>query len=329
MEARKIYISGGSTYVISLPKKWVEKEKLKAGDSVTVTTREGSVIIEPGIKHREPAAVEILASQLDSPDALQHLVIAYYLVGYDTIRVRLDSEESKYREALRETLDYLVGAEVLEDTGDALTIEVLLDPGKMQTLQVLQRVHVICNSMLADVIQGLKNVDAAPVKDVPAREREVDRLYFLVVRQLKSAVRYQQLSETLGISNQRDALGYRIAVKSFERIADHLENIAQNFVAGHEGTWEGYGDFAEIVGRIYELAAKSFFTRNGETAEAVFGDVRKLEQQRATLMNRLFQRKKNVQDALTKKTVLDSLSRIANYSSDIAEITINMSVKVP
>lgn len=329
MEARKIYVSGGSTYVISLPKKWVKKEGLKAGDSVTVTTREGSIIIEPGVKQRAPAIVEILVSNLETPDALQHLIIAYYLVGYDTIRVKLDSRKSEYREALSETLDYLVGAEILEDTGETLTVEVLLDPGKMQTLQVLQRIHVICKSMLADIVRGLKSVDAAHLRDILAREKEVDRLYFLVVRQLKSAVRYQQMSERLGINNQRDALGYRIAVKSFERIADHLDNIAQNLATGNVKGWEGYGEFAETVGEIYELAARSFFARDKKMAESVFVDVRRLENQRASLSNRLFQKKTSVQDALTKKAVLDSLSRIANYSSDVAEITINMSVEVP
>jgi phosphate uptake regulator len=36
METRKVYVSGGSTYVISLPKKWVRKTDLKAGDSLEI-----------------------------------------------------------------------------------------------------------------------------------------------------------------------------------------------------------------------------------------------------------------------------------------------------
>jgi phosphate uptake regulator len=328
METRKIYVSGGSTYVISLPKKWVKREKLKAGDSIAVKIQEGSIILEPAVGHRETAVAEVSVKQLDSADALRHLLIAYYLVGYDTIRVKLDSSKSNYRETLRQTLDYLIGAEVLEDTGDAITVEVLLDPSRMQTLQALQRIHVICKSMLADVIKTLKNRDTNALKDISTREREIDRLYFLVVRQLKSAVRYQQISDRLGIKNQRDSLGYRIVVKSFERIADHLNNISQNYIAV-SGGWREYGDFAELVGKIYTGAAKAFFSRDKENAEKVFKDVRKLERQRAILSNQLFQGQTNVQDVLAKRAVLDSLSRIADYSSDISEITINMSIEVP
>ncbi len=36
--------------------------------------------------------------------------------------------------------------------------------------------------------------------------------------------------EKLGIENQRDCLGYRIAVKALERIADHIENIAKSYI---------------------------------------------------------------------------------------------------
>jgi len=229
VEARKIYISGGSTYVISLPKKWVVKEELKAGDSLAVNIQEGRLVIEPSTKYHEPVSTEIRVSQLSSADALGRLLIANYLVGYDTIHIKLDKESSKYRGAIGETLGYLIGAEVLEDTGNRVTIEVLLDPSRMQTLQVLQRMHVICRSMLNDIISGLKSNDNSSMKDVQAREKEVDKLYFLVVRQLKSAVRYHQVSERLGITNQRDALGYRIVVKSFERIADHLALIANTF----------------------------------------------------------------------------------------------------
>ena len=34
IETRKVQITGGSTYVISLPKKWINKVKIKSGDGI-------------------------------------------------------------------------------------------------------------------------------------------------------------------------------------------------------------------------------------------------------------------------------------------------------
>ena len=50
------------------------------------------------------------------------------------------------------------------------------------------------------------------------------------MRQLKSAVEFQQIAEKLGIESQRDCLGYRIVVKVLERIADHIENMGKSYI---------------------------------------------------------------------------------------------------
>ncbi|NOZ76732.1 MAG: hypothetical protein GXO65_03460 [Euryarchaeota archaeon] len=54
-----------------------------------------------------------------------------------------------------------------------------------------------------------------------------------------------------------------------------------------------------------------------------------VERTHLQMTNRLFMEKGGVQESLLKWTMLDSLSRIAGYSTDIAEIAVNMSVKVP
>lgn len=59
METRKVYVSGGSTYVISLPKKWVKKTDLKAGDSLLVTEQGGSLLVGASIREKISATKEV------------------------------------------------------------------------------------------------------------------------------------------------------------------------------------------------------------------------------------------------------------------------------
>jgi phosphate uptake regulator len=82
----------------------------------------------------------------------------------------------------------------------------------------MRRIHLIIKSMLTDAVKVLEQGDEQLARDIITREREVDRLYFLVIRQLKSAVQYQQIAEKLGIENQRDSLG---------RIASYSSDIAE------------------------------------------------------------------------------------------------------
>ena len=332
MEARKVYVSGGSTFVISLPKKWVRKTNLKPGDSLVVTEHGSSLLIETSVIEKESRTKEIKISQITSSEALERTLIAYYLVGYDTIKIKLDRKDHlAYRESIRNTLDYLIGVEIVEDTNESMTLEIMLDYKRMSTLQILQRMFSIDRSMLLDLGKALKTMDIGLAKDVIVREKEIDRLYFLVVRQLKSAVEYQQIAEKLGIESQRDCLGYRIVVKVLERIADHIENIAKNYIKLYEvqkGTQlNDYIDLNNNLVATFEKAIQSLFTRNGEMAETVFRELKKIERSQSDISKGLF-KIEDIQSAILMKTMLDSLGRIASYSGDIAEVAINMSTEV-
>ncbi len=332
MEARKVYVSGGSTYVISLPKKWVKKTNLKPGDSLVVTEHGSSLLIETSVIEKESRTKEIKISQITSSDALERTLIAYYLVGYDTIKIKLDRKDHlAYREIIRNILDYLIGVEIVEDTNEAMTLEIMLDYKRMSTLQILQRMFSIARSMLLDLGKALKTMDIGLAKDVIVRENEIDRLYFLVVRQLKSAVEYQQIAEKLGIESQRDCLGYRIVVKVLERIADHIENIAKSYIKLSEvqkGTQlNDYIDLNNNVVATFEKAVQSLFTRNDEMAETVFHELKKVEKSQSDISKGLF-KIEDIQSAILMKAMLDSLGRIASYSGDIAEVAINMSTEV-
>jgi phosphate uptake regulator len=332
MEARKVYVSGGSTYVISLPKKWVKKTNLKPGDSLVVTEHGSSLLIETSVIEKESRTKEIKISQITSSEALERILIAFYLVGYDTIKIKLDRKEHlAYREIIRNILDYLIGVEIVEDTNEAMTLEIMLDYKRMSTMKILQRMFSIDRSMLLDLGKALKTMDIGLAKDIIVREKEIDRLYFLVVRQLKSAVEYQQVAEKLGIESQRECLGYRIVVKVLERIADHIENIAKSYIKLFEVQKETQlNDFIDLNNNLvvtFEKAVQALFTRNDEMAETVFHELKKVDKSQSDISKELF-KIEDIQSAILMKAMLDSLGRIASYSGDIAEVAINMSAEV-
>jgi phosphate uptake regulator len=329
METRKVYVSGGSTYVISLPKKWVKKTNLKAGDSLVVTEQGSSLLFETSVIEKESRVKEIKISQVPTSEALARIIIANYLVGYDTLKIKLDRKDNLlYREAVRNILDYLIGIEIVEDTEDSIILEIMVDYKRMMTMQLLQRMFAINRSMLLDLGKALGTCDIGLAKDVIVREREVDRLYFLVVRQLKSAVEHQQIAEKLGIKYQRDCLGYRIIVKVLERIADHIENIAKSYIklceTQKELKLEEFIKLNNSTIAIFEKSVDSLFSRNISLAEKIFEELKEVKKRHSDISNRLLQ-PENIQSAILQKTMLDSLGRIASYSGDIAEIAINMS----
>ena len=124
-------------------------------------------MIETSVIENESRTKEIKISQIISSDALERLLIAFYLVGSDTIKIKLDRKDNlSYREIIRKVLDYLIGVEIVEDTNEEMTLEIMLDYKRMSTKQILQRMFSIDRSMLLDLDKALKNMDIGLAKDI-------------------------------------------------------------------------------------------------------------------------------------------------------------------
>ncbi|MFQ5800919.1 MAG: PhoU domain-containing protein, partial [Candidatus Hydrothermarchaeales archaeon] len=130
---------------------------------------------------------------------------------------------------------------------------------------------------------------------------------------------------------QREALGFRIVVKSFERISDHIENLVLNYLELLKEPVEL--DMArEMMTGVIELledSSKSIFRKDQRLASEVFQSLNETKKRYQEASNLIFTKELSLPAAIHYKGMLDSLSRIADYASDIAEIAINMSVAVP
>jgi phosphate uptake regulator len=332
METRKVYKSGGSTLVVSLPKRWAKKVGIKEGDSILVRELEGSLSLSAGESENPPNRAVIDTANLQSREDLKLLIISYYLAGYNNIIVKFDARQRlEYKKNIRDVTGFLMGLEIGEEYENHVLLEVFLDQERISTAQALKRMYLIIHSMLKDAKEFVEKRDPALGRDIITREKEVDRLYFLIVRQLKSAVRYSLSAERLGIKEQREPLGFRIVVKSFERISDHIENLVRNYLElkQEEVDLEKVEEMMIGVIGIFEDSSKSIFTKDQRLALGLFKPLEDFKKVYQEASSHIFAKELSVPAAIYYKGVLDSLSRIADYSSDIAEIAINMSVRVP
>ena len=81
-EVRKIQFTGRSSYIVSLPKKWIEEMDLKAGDTVTVIRQvNNALLILPNTvtKSSKTGEAVVITSQNQTADSLKRMVISIYL----------------------------------------------------------------------------------------------------------------------------------------------------------------------------------------------------------------------------------------------------------
>src|SRR5919198_2495570 len=231
-EVRKIQFTGRSTYIISLPKRWMEEMNLKPGDPVNIVREaNNSLSVVPHIEGFSNLVNEATALVLynDGVDSLKCKIVSVYLAGYKIIHLKSKTGRINpaQRDAVREVVRRnLVGTEIITDSSDVITIQVLLTLPELSVNTAVRRMFLIASSMHKDAMSSLAELNYELAKEVIKSDDEVDRFSLYILRNLVMATQNERILREIGLKSPADCLSYRVAVKSIERIADHASGIA-------------------------------------------------------------------------------------------------------
>ena len=321
MEFRKVQMTRGGTFFITLPKEWAISNGVSRGSIVaSLVTPDGKLIIDPKY-HIEPAP---RLSVVKPSPLLRREIISKYLLGYDVISVEAkDRITPEYRDIVKQVSSRLVGLEIIEENYSKIVMQCLLEPSALSPEKILRREHLIASGMCKDAVTALIEGDAQLARNVIARDNEVDRLYFLLVRVLRTVIQNPGLSEKLNI-HPIDCLDYRLTASLIETVADQSSQIAEyaikfgNLKFTDEILKEIHSLF-KIIYESYESAVAAFLSHNIFLAESVRNNktaIEELNRKIESLANSLSLER--VQDLIA---VLSLLNHIYDNSVDISDLT--------
>ena len=337
-EKRRIQMTGGSTLIVSIPIAWAREMGVSQGDEVTLTQkRDKSILLRPKSKiKRDTSKATIQLIPNEPPENIVRLLIAHYLVGYDVITLASQKGFSaKDRKWIKDTIRLsLIGIEVVEESGDHLILQSLLNYTELTLPNAIQRMSKIIRSMQKDVILAMKEGDLDYAKDVIQRDSEVDRFYLLTVRQIKAAVRDPDLTKKIGIDQTRDCIGYRLIVKSLERVADHAEKIAVNILQIKDikrvsKVFPEILELGDLSQKVFDLSIDCLFKMDIKLANQTISEAKRAVNMESKIIEKVLNSKLGMVEKTCIRSALESLGRIAEYGADIAEVTINMSINGP
>ena len=335
-EYRKIQITGGSTYIISLPKKWTETNQIKKGDEVLVKEEEDaslSIISSKSEKKEEKDETFIQVSPDENQCAVMRKAISAYLVGYNILHIKTQSQKplgAQLRNYLKRFVrNYLVGTEIVIDSPTDLTLQVLLNYQELSVQSALRRMAIIAASMHREAVDSLGNLNHSAAKAIIETDREVNRFSLYIVRLLKLAVQNKRIVKEIGLDNPRQCLGYRLIAKSVERTADHATKIAENvlFLKDHLHTelLERINKLSTLAISMFEEAVEALFKRDYNLAETVIqkrNNIHRLEKDAVISSQSV-----KIEEIPNVRLLIESIRRTAEYASDICEVVLNLNVE--
>ncbi len=312
----------GSSILVSLPTEWIKNNKLRKGSIVPVdVNRDNTLSIFASESEAEPTKEATIQYSPASMESLVNQVYGAYLLGYDVIRVRA-SDAISYEDAERfkKAMRKLVGLEIVEEDGRNITSQFLLDPNTLDAEKILRRLNSLVAGMFRETMEAIRQKQNTVRKSIDARDDEVDRQYFLLVRLIRSAMMDQKLAGKLNLSNI-DILDYRIAANLLEGAGDYIVDLAslQNF--SHIDFVDKFVQAGELVEKMQEKAVAAYTNKNRSESIAVLGMYGKFKEVMNSIKDMSATAKgRSADSTIAVLNLTYSMDRIAKCWVDVADL---------
>ena len=329
---RKLQISGGSTYIVSFPKAWVEQMNLNAGDSVSMTKNDNNslTIFPNGDSGGLGKAVAVVGPK-DSDESIRRKIVAMYLAGYKSIKImakgiRLGPGQiSAIRSFARSSM---IGMEIIESNPEHVTIQTLTHLPELTFEVALRRMCTMTVDMHREALEALRTGDLEYAGEVVRLDDEMDRFTFYMLRNLTVAVGNAGMLQEMLLDSPVDCLYYRTVIARMERIADHAALIAKRvkYLAGpvEPDTIAKINGLSESVMKTFEGAVEALIRSDYHMAEDVSESVSRIGRIQEELMMSI---QDSTRNATVVKFVLEGIRRSAEYTMDIAEVVMDRNIR--
>jgi len=350
IEVRKVQMVGYSTFSVSLPKEWVKEVGIKPGDVVSVIRLDdGSLKIQPGISREEKPARRIVnVDRCDAPNLLRRIIVALYVIGADSIIITSKTGlTTKQIEEVKKAVSSLNGFGIVEQTSNYIAVQSFVDPTKFPIDGLLRRLHTITSYMLESSYKAIVKKSEDIVNEVLMAEEEMDKIYWMAVRQLLYASKRMDVAKKIGLENVMNIAGNRLVTKLIEKIGDYAENMAkqaqilvEKMAKGIELNQAHVEELERDTYRTLELYKNSFnslLNKDTILANNVINQSYDLERElneKSFLIPQEYLRKKGLlgedaaQIAFALRTYILSLAQVVNFSGTIAEVALNRSMEI-
>ena len=260
MDTRKLISFGTSSYVVSVPKQWVQDNKLKKGDLLHVEKRNEELVLSRNeVPQHEPLRISI-GTDGKTIERLRIEIISAYLNNYEIIEIygkQLEQEATQVKEIIRT----LSGLEVVQQTATRIIARDLINLREISITTLIRRVDNIIRSMLQDMVESFHQNHYESIYE---RDMEVNRLVFLAFRVIRVAMQNTKLARTLALS-PLELLYSKEIISKLENIGDQAKRIARHIKATSTLTAQEREDLRNLAVRLnadYFLVMKAYYKRD-------------------------------------------------------------------
>ncbi|RLE39185.1 hypothetical protein DRJ17_01525 [Candidatus Woesearchaeota archaeon] len=310
MQIRRLVKTGSASYTISLPKDWVERNKLKKGDILFVKENSAGEVIVTHKEKQDEQEIKEITIEIDNKDigTIRRETISAYINNYHLFNFIGKTLNEKLPE-VRKILDNFLALEIQEQTTTKLSAKDFLNLDEFSVNNTIRRMDMLNRSMLLDCKKVFKGEKIS--ESLRYRDFELDKLFFLMSRLIRSALSNQQKAKAFKITNV-EALSLWNIAKNIERVADSTKNLAKVLEEHDKKDIRNFENMFASLGDYYLKTIKAFFTNDRKLADRVIAEKEDIEKE----IDALKVTAKNYK-------VIDNLRQLATNIRNIGKIVLD------
>ena len=202
---RKIILMAGKTCVVSLPKKWVQAQGIKKGDSVEVEEQQGYVRVL--VSRAAPQGSSVAVDLTGTAPMTSRIIAALFKAGHDSIEATYSSAEEL--EAVHHVLHQgMLGFEIVHQGKKSVVLKKVSTAHVEEFDTLRNRLLVVVKSLAEESLEAVRTHDTPWLQALVVRDKEINRL---------SDVCRRMMSQQVGV--RKNCQQY-VIIEVLEKLAD-------------------------------------------------------------------------------------------------------------
>jgi len=257
MDVRRIIAFGKSSFVVSLPKKWLDRYHLRKGDVLFMNQEGDKLIIAPEEKEEVKEERRILLNTSNKTlSRLKREIRASYVHHYDYITLEGKNLSADSNEIIKTAQD-LVALEVMEHSGTRIVLKDFLNFRDLHIADYFRKLDITIRSMFAD----LKDVKFADYTNVVGRRSSVVRLYLFILKIFKMVMGDSRKMSNLDLG-PINFLSYYSHNYAVYRVGLWMAEIAETLSIAKKTEKKSICEAIALLERYYLMVIRAIITNN-------------------------------------------------------------------
>lgn len=338
-EKRKVQISGKSSCMISLPKRWVKEMGLVQGSPLTISRHNSTSLLismDKSLSANAPQGEnDVGVLFIAKPETILRKIVCLYVQGYNLIRIKLTeaSGGSFLKTSIRELVRRrLIGVEIVSDTSDGLVLQILLGKSELTIENAMKRMSIVSSAMLEDACSALRFYDKKRARDVMEKD-EIERFGSYTSRQILGSINHDFFKEGGDSEPEKLALYLMIstAIENVAKCAREVSEHALRLEAPFDGaTAENLGKLGSSSLEIFDSAVLSFFKRDSKAAEMTIDRSKLfsgLEETTIDNCRRLAGSAIGLEQLVVAVGAIESMRNVVHHAMEISNLVLGLTIE--